>query len=139
MELVDAVGHSTRGGTVLVALGHHVHDVRGRVDNGSTGDTDVVWNIAAADVRLQERRIELPLGNESAVLRVVHPYIVHVGRRDDHLASSVRCVSQWLRIPHLVLSSCSLPQDPETCAPNNIRVHVVIREVPGLRKVLIPC
>lgn len=123
------IGNTTRSGTILVTLCEHVacnmsadehqspyshnsHDVSSRVNDWRSHDTDIVRNIGASNIRLEEWRVKLSRGDERTGFRVVYPHIVLVRCCDEHFGPSILCVDQRLGEPLLLaVRHLLLPQN----------------------------
>ena len=79
MEVIDPI-ESARVSRIPeigdVGFREEVGDICCGVDDGSSGDANGVWDISAADVRLEERRMHLSRIQYNTSLCVHGPYVV---------------------------------------------------------------
>lgn len=73
------------GLAVGIALGEEVDDVRSRVDDGRSGDADIVLDIVAVGINGCERRIKRPVLNGCASDPIDDPYNILVRHKDNQL------------------------------------------------------
>lgn len=133
--LVYAVGDSARGGASLVTLGEEVDGVGGGIEDGGADDPDVVGDVGAADVALQEGRLDLSLVDGGAGDGVDGADPVHARGEKDELLPTGRGVDQRFGVPFLLGAVGVGPEDAEDGGSHHGRMHVMVRQITRLGRI----